>query len=775
MISSQLEYIFNQAIKKANLLSHEFVTIENILLQIISDIHIKEILSHIIPEEIEFSKMKNELSSFLDNEDHFSILSKTEIDELSRQQFANEQLRAVAKENGIHYQPEISMALQRSMQRAALHVQSSGKKKIYPVNLLVSLFAESESHGIYILTKYGINKANLTEVIAHSFDKPITDIEGENESETRVSGAKALDEYTVNLSELARAGKIDPMIGRSDEIQRVLQILLRRKKNNPLFVGDAGVGKTALAHGVALKLISEDVPEKLRSIEVYSLDMVSLMAGAKYRGDFEERLKRVIKGLGEVKNKNGSLLFIDEIHTIVGAGATGGGSLDASNLLKPALSDGNIRCMGSTTFEEYKKHFEKDAALNRRFQKIDLLEPSLEETKQILEGIKSKFEEHHEVKYSRDIINQIVDLSQKHITGKFQPDKSIDVLDEAGSLVRLSSSFKSGYEMTSDDIETVIAKMARIPKQTVSSQEKTKLQNLERDLKLLIFGQDSAIEQVVDAVMLSRSGLRDLGKPIGSFLFVGPTGVGKTELAKQLSFSLGVNFSRFDMSEYMEKHSVSKLIGAPPGYVGHSDGGRLTDEVSKNPYGILLLDEIEKAHPDILNVLLQVMDYGKLTDSNGKTTDFRNIILIMTSNAGASELEQSGIGMANIKFAGESRQDKILKNFFSPEFRNRLDATIHFKKLDNVVIKSIIEKFLLELENQLSAQGIRSIFSPDFVSWIMKDGYSADLGARPIARFIDQHVKKSLAKILLFTENKKNRTLKFSVVNDQVQLDWLES
>ena len=776
MISSKLELIFNQAIRKANALHHEFVTIENILLELIDDEEITTVISQV--DGVQSSTIlaiKEDLERFLNNDENFSILSEEEMDQLANEQFANDQLRQIAHENGIFYQPEISMALQRSMQRAALHVQSAGKKRIQPIHLLISLFGEKDSFGIYTLKKNGIEKSHLTQLVAHSFDKPVTETTEEEANLGASNAEKALEEYTTNLTQQAIDGKLDPMVGRVEEIERALQILMRRRKNNPLFVGDAGVGKTALAHGIAQRLLKNDIPEELQGVEVYSLDMVSLMAGAKYRGDFEERLKRVLKGLQEVKSEKGSLLFIDEIHTIVGAGATGGGSLDASNLLKPALSDGTIRCMGSTTFDEYKKHFEKDSALNRRFQKIDIIEPSPDETKQILEGIKNRFEKHHQVLYSQEIIDEIVALSTKHLSGKKQPDKSIDVMDEAGAFVRLREGFSPNYSIQTDDIQSVVAKMARIPKKSVSTQEKEKLRHLERDLKMLIFGQDQAVDQVVDAVMLSRSGLRSGEKPISSFLFVGPTGVGKTELAKQLAFSMGIHFARFDMSEYMEKHSISKLIGAPPGYVGHDDGGRLTDEVAKNPYSVLLLDEIEKAHPDILNVLLQVMDYGKLTDSNGKTTDFRNTIIIMTSNAGASELEKGGIGITNKKFAGSSKQEKVLKNFFSPEFRNRLDAIVGFNKLNEEIVKSIVEKFMLELENQLSESKIDLEFSDEILVHISNQAYDGHLGARPLARYIDQHIKKPMAKMILFANEQNQKTIVVDLVDGEISLKWKEN
>lgn len=780
MISSRLEYMFNEAIRRANSLRHEFITIENIFLSLLQDKDIIGLLENFLGgEKAPLKEINEELNDFFKNDDHFSILSTGEIEELAQKQFANDELRSIAKENGILYQPEISMALQRSMQRAALHIQNSGKKRILPIHLLISCFEEKDSFSIYLLKKHGVTRAKLVELIAHGFDRPLTDLDDEDldsADDARERGTKILENYTTNLTLLARDGKLDPMIGREDELRRTLQILMRRKKNNPLFVGEAGVGKTAIAHGIAQKLLEKNIPKELQGLEVYSLDMASLMAGTKFRGDFEERIKGIIKALENLDSPNGGLLFIDEIHTIVGAGATGGGSLDASNLLKPVLGEGGLKFMGSTTFDEYKKSFEKDAALNRRFQKVDILEPSLDETKKILFGLREKFETHHKVKYRDEIISQVVELTQKYLSGKNQPDKSIDLLDEVGSYARFLKDFEEGYEITHDDLETVIAKMARIPKKSVSAKEKEKLKNLERDLRLLIFGQDKAIEKVVDAVMLSRSGLRDGEKPVASFLFVGPTGVGKTELAKQLAFSLGVNFSRFDMSEYMEKHSVAKLIGAPPGYVGHGDGGQLTDEVSKNPYGVLLLDEIEKAHPDVLNTLLQVMDYGKLTDANGKTTDFRNIILIMTSNAGASELEQGGIGIANEKYSSISRQERTLKNFFTPEFRNRLDGIIPFVKLSDEMISSIVQKFLLQLENQILDLGFEFSYDRELVSFISKKSFDKNMGARPISRFIDSELKKKIAKMILMDEKKsgekESKKIEVKIQEDDFSLYW---
>ena len=756
MISQKLEQILNKAIRRANEKRHEFLTLENVLLSMLEDETVVEVLSDC---GANLGELRKDLDGFLAEDSNFSLLSEDEIEDLNRKQFGNEQLREIAKENGILYQPEISLSLQRVIQRAAIHIQSSGKKSIQAINLLVAMFSEKESHATYFLERQGVNRIDIVEKIAHSTDRPAN----LQESSTVETGGetfrkeekheKALSEFTTNLNELARQGKIDPIIGREDEINRIIQILCRRRKNNPILVGDSGVGKTAIAEGLAKAIVEKRVPEALSRTTVYSLDMASLLAGTKFRGDFEERLKMVLQALEKLNEESGSILFIDEIHTIIGAGATSGGSLDASNLLKPALSKGLIRCMGSTTFDEYRKYFEKDQALNRRFQKIDVLEPSVEDSVLILDGLKSKFEEHHQVKYSASVIRAAVELAHKHVTDRKLPDKAIDVIDEVGAYIRLRPERGAGSDVSVQDIEHIVSKIARIPQKSISINEKEKLRFLERDLKLMIYGQDSGIDRVANALILSRSGLGSNEKPIASFLFTGPTGVGKTELAKQLAHIMGINFVRIDMSEYMEKHTVSKLIGAPPGYVGFEQGGILTDAINKSPYSVLLLDEIEKAHPDVFNILLQVMDHGALSDSNGRSTDFRNVILIMTSNAGAKEMEAGSIGLAGSVGGGEinsAKRDQAIKNYFTPEFRNRLDAVINFNKLDPRNIEMVVSKFLMELENQLVEKKVEMEVSPEARAWISNNGYDDKLGARPIARLINDKIKKPLAHEILF-------------------------
>lgn len=758
MISQKLEVIFNRAVKMANEKKHEFITLENILLVLLED----QAIQHVLKEcGADIQSMKKELIAFVENDDNFSILTDEEIDELGRKQFVNSELRDIARENGVRYQPELSLTLQRVIQRAALHIQSSGKKQIHGLNVLVSMFSEKESFAVYVLEKNNVTRAKVVELIAHNVDAPINqEDETENENGNRTDdplrkedkGEKALQDYTTNLNELARQGKIDPIIGRQEEIKRVTQILCRRRKNNPLLVGDAGVGKTAIAEGLALAIVNGEVPDLLKDTTIYALDMASLLAGTKFRGDFEERIKIVIKTL-EKKNegkKAGSILFIDEIHTIIGAGSTSGGSLDASNLLKPSLTKGTLRCFGSTTFEEYRKYFEKDQALTRRFQKIDVLEPDVADTIKILEGLKSKFEDFHHVSFSTEVITMAAQLAEKYITDRKLPDKAIDVIDEVGATLQLLPADQKRTVATVLDVEDMVATMARIPKNSVSSSEKDRMSLLERDLKFLIFGQDQAIEKVVSQIFMSRSGLGNVNKPMGNFLFVGPTGVGKTELAKQVAHILGIHFERFDMSEYMEKHSVSKLIGAPPGYVGFDQGGVLTEAVNKHPHCVLLLDEIEKAHTDIFNILLQVMDHGTLTDSNGRSVNFKNTILVMTSNAGAREMDEGSIGLGGHINQNESKRDRVIKNFFAPEFRNRLDAIIYFNGLRPESVSMIVDKFIYEMENQLRAKKVEISVTSEAKAWLAKIGYDVKLGARPLARIVDEKIKKPLAKEILF-------------------------
>lgn len=780
MISPNLESILNQAIKYANQKKHEFLTLETVLFYALNDDTVQTAFNDC---GVRLEDLRKELNQFIENDSNYSLLTEQEIEELGHKQFNNDRLRDIAKENGIRYQPEISQALQRVMQRAALQVQSAGKKHIQPLNLVVAMFGEKESHAVFYLEKAGVTRIQLVEKIAHGTDKPNTAVD----STSRESGSskdafkkeekyeKALREFTINLNEVAEQGKIDPVIGREEEIKRVIQILCRRRKNNPLLVGDAGVGKTAIAEGLALAIVEGNVPEVLAKTTIYNLDMASLLAGTKFRGDFEERLKIVIQAISEQKkgDTTSRVLFIDEVHTIIGAGSTTGGSLDASNLLKPYLSRGQLRCIGSTTFDEYRKVFEKDHALARRFQKIDVNEPSISDCVRILEGLKTKFEEHHGVFYSTEVLKSAVELAQKYIPDRKLPDKAIDVIDEVGSFIKLDINRKD-KNVKVIDIERTISQMARIPEKNVSVDEKSKLQFLARDLKLLIFGQEGPIEKVTNAILLARSGLRSDKKTVASFLFAGPTGVGKTELAKQLSVTLGVKFLRIDMSEYMEKHSVSKLIGAPPGYVGFDQGGVLTEQVNQHPYCILLLDEIEKAHPDVFNILLQVMDNGSLADSNGRNIDFRNVILIMTSNAGAKEMDGGSIGLNSALKIGNdtNKRDVAIKNYFAPEFRNRLDAIIHFNSLDMEIIKKVTQKVLMELENLLIEKGIELQVSDAVIKYLSETGYDPKLGARPIQRLVDEKIKKVLAAEILFGSLAKGGIVKINWKNDEFDFNF---
>jgi len=766
MMSKKLEVIINTAIKKANQLKHEYLTLEAMLLAMMEDSQVQEVIKACDADPVQ---IEDELRDFLSQEENFSILSQEEVEELSRKQFVDEDLRKMAKESGIIYQPEISLSLQRVIQRAAIHVQSSGKRHIRGINLLVAMFQEKESFALYTLQKRGIERFDVVQFISHGVDQPVSSDGPGADNSASSEGApeelfeekgktkkyKFLDQFALNLNELAAKKKIDPVIGREDEIRRIIQILCRRRKNNPLLVGDAGVGKTAIAEGLAYFIDLEEVPEVLADTTVFSLDMASLVAGAKFRGDFEQRLKGVIKDLtdlGEVGKQ--PILFIDEIHTIMGAGATSGGSMDASNLLKPSLTSGRIRVLGSTTHEEFRKFIEKDSAFSRRFQKIDVEEPSLEDTFKILQGLRPKFEEHHGVKYSNTVLKAAVDLSARYITDRKNPDKSIDVIDEAGAFTQLLAKKRS--KITKKDVENIVAKLAKIPEISVVGDEKQKLKALRENLKMVIYGQDQAVEKVADAILLSRSGLGKEDKPMASFLFSGPTGVGKTELARQLSFNLDSHLERFDMSEFMEKHSVSKLIGAPPGYVGFEQGGLLTDAIKKNPHCILLLDEIEKAHPDIYNILLQVMDHGVLSDAQGRSTDFRNVVIIMTTNAGAKEMDAGSIGLGgkNVREAGHKR-DQAIKSFFTPEFRNRLDAIIHFNKLGDDFILKIVDKFVTELEQKLAVKNVDIEVNQEAREWIAETGYDPKMGARPIGRMVDNLIKKPLSHEILFGELEK--------------------
>ena len=778
MISAQLEILLNKAIRRANQLKHEFLTIENVLLALLTDEAIRKLVKDVGGS---LNLLEQDLEDFLTNSKNHSLLTDEEIEEIANEQFDNEEMKKIANQSGIFYQPEISLALQRVIQRAALHVQSSGKSSILPVNLLVAIFSAKNSHAVYFLQKNNLERFKIVNKIAHSVDKAVSSnqVSGQAEAVDPLAADQnqpnILEEFTSNLNDLAREGKLDPIVGREEELQRVVQVLCRRRKNNPVLVGDAGVGKTAIAEGLAQLIVEGKVPSIIQELEIFSLDMASLLAGTKFRGDFEERLKSILKAIEKKNDERGCILFIDEIHNIIGAGSTNAGSMDASNLLKPALSRGLIRCMGSTTYDEYRKFFEKDQALTRRFQKIDIVEPSAADTIEIIKGLRTRFEEHHHVTYTDEIVETIVMLANKHITDRKLPDKAIDVVDEVGAYLRIKhheSKQENAVEVAQGDVEYIVAKIARIPQKSISLSEKDRLKNLERDLKLLIFGQDEAVKKVSDAIILSRSGLGNEQKPIANFLFAGPTGVGKTELAKQLALTMGINFERIDMSEFMEKHSVSKLIGAPPGYVGFDQGGILTEKINKNPYSVLLLDEIEKAHPDIFNILLQVMDHGKLTDSNGKTTDFRNVILIMTSNAGAKELDSGSIGLGGLKGANTAKRDKAIKNYFSPEFRNRLDAIINFNALAGDNIKSIVEKFIIELENQLQEKNVYLEVSDNLVSWFIEHGYDPKMGARPLGRLIDQELRRPLANEVLFGKLEKGGKVLADLVENEVKFTF---
>ena len=765
----RLEVIINSAVVKANLLRHEYLTLEIMFKSMLEDKEVRNILEAC---QVKISEMEKELDQFIADNDNFSILSEEDVLELSRKQFVDVELRELARENGISYQPEISLGLQRVIQRAAIHVQSSGKKDILGVNLLVAVFSEPECFVSYLLDSHGVEKFDVVKIIAHGSDRPVNS-EGDSINETiraefgeiPEKKASALEEYCLNLNDQVALGKIDPIVGRESEIERVAQILSRRRKNNPLLVGEAGVGKTAVAEGLAYRIVQGEVPDLLKNAIVFSLDLASLLAGTKYRGDFEQRLKNVMKELRAYNEgaEHQAILFIDEIHTIMGAGATSGGSMDASNLLKPALSSGELRMIGSTTYEEYRKFIEKDSAFNRRLQKVDIMEPSPDDTQKILLGLRPKFEEHHNVKYSNAIIKLIVDLASKHITDRKNPDKSIDVIDEVGAMIRIMPEGKRHQNITKKDVEAVIAMMAKIPKMSVATDERDKLRNLKSNLKRLIFGQDAAVEKVADAILLSRSGLSNETRPMGSFLFTGPTGVGKTELARQLAIDLGIHLERFDMSEFMEKHSVAKLIGAPPGYVGFDNGGQLTDVIKKHPHAVLLLDEIEKAHPDIFNILLQIMDHGTLTDSQGRATDFRNVVIIMTSNAGAKEMESGSIGLGKSIDNQSFKRDSAIKNFFTPEFRNRLDAIVHFNKLGDDQILKIVDKFLIQLETKLSEKNVELIVEPEARAHLAKVGFDPQMGARPLSRIIDQEIKKPLSHEILFGKLEKGGAVVVSI------------
>ena len=722
MIAQELEVSLHMAFVEARQKRHEFITVEHLLL------------------------------ALLDNPSAADVLRAcaANIEELRREVtgFITQHTPTVPGDDEIDTQP--TLGFQRVIQRAILHVQSSGKKEVNGANVLVAIFGEKDSHAVYFLQKQNISRLDVVNFISHGITKapqPASKGEEPQESETenQEKQVSALDNFTQNLNQMVLTGKIDPLIGREKEVERVVQTLCRRRKNNPLLVGEAGVGKTAIAEGLAHRIVEGRVPEILANATVYSLDMGSLLAGTKYRGDFEQRLKAVLKQLADNPS---SILFIDEIHTLIGAGAASGGTLDASNLLKPALSSGTVKCIGATTYTEFRGIFEKDHALSRRFQKIDVNEPSVEETVSILRGLKSRFEEHHGIKYSAAAITNAAELSAKYITDRHLPDKAIDVIDEAGAAQRILPKSKQKKVIGKQEIEEIVAKIARIPPQHVSADDRSALKNLDRDLKSVVFGQDPAIEALAKAIKMSRSGLGSTTKPIGSFLFSGPTGVGKTEVARQLAYCMGIELIRFDMSEYMERHAVSRLIGAPPGYVGFDQGGLLTEAVTKKPHAILLLDEIEKAHPDVFNILLQVMDHGTLTDNNGRKADFRNVVIIMTTNAGAEALQKTSIGFTSNKQAGDEMAD--IKRMFTPEFRNRLDSIISFKALDGEIILRVVDKFLMQLEGQLHEKKVDSIFTDTLRAWLAEKGFDPLMGARPMARLIQDTIRAALADELLF-------------------------
>ncbi len=745
MLSKELEFTLNQAFKEARAKRHEFMTVEHLLLALLDNPSAAAVLRAC---GVNIDRLRVELGEFIEQ----SVPKLPENSEAETQP---------------------TLGFQRVLQRAVFHVQSSERKEVTGANVLVALFNEKESQAVYFLSLHNVNRLDVVNYISHGISK--TSEEGQEGAQQQAPSDEAategsqspLEAYATNLNEQARLGKIDPLIGRREEIERTIQVLCRRRKNNPLLVGEAGVGKTAIAEGLAKKIVDGEVPEVLAASTIYALDMGSLLAGTKYRGDFEKRLKAV---LTQLKNEAGAVLFIDEIHTIIGAGAASGGAMDASNLVKPALSSGDLKCIGSTTYQEYRGIFEKDHALARRFQKIDVREPSVEETVQILEGLKTRFEEHHDVKYTHQALRTAAELSARYINDRHMPDKAIDVIDEAGASQRLKVASKRKKTIGVKEIEDVVAKIARIPPKTVSTSDKQSLRNLERDLKLMIYGQDEAIEALATAIKMSRSGLGQESKPIASFLFAGPTGVGKTEVTRQLAQVLGIELVRFDMSEYMERHTVSRLIGAPPGYVGFDQGGLLTEAITKHPHAVLLLDEVEKAHPEVFNLLLQVMDHGTLTDNNGRKADFRNVIIVMTTNAGVEQTARRSIGFAEQDHTSDGME--AIKKLFAPEFRNRLDAIIQFKALSAATISHVVDKFVMELETQLEQKGVTIDIDSDARQWLAEHGYDVAMGARPMARIIKEHIKKPLAEELLFGKLEGGGHVHVTVQDGQLSFEF---
>ena len=745
MLDKELEQTLNDSFRKTREQRHEFMTVEHLLLALLENRSAIRVLRSC---GANLNALHSDLSKFIE-----------------------EKSPLLPEDDERETQP--TLGFQRVLQRAVFHVQSSGKKEVTGANVIVAIFGERESHAAYFLSQQNIARLDVVNYISHGIAKVPEDEQDEQddpmadeESREEGGGTDPLEAYAVNLNEQAKLGKIDPLIGREHEVQRTIQILCRRRKNNPLYVGEAGVGKTAIAEGLAKMIVDSEVPEVIEGCTIYSLDLGSLLAGTKYRGDFEKRLKGVIN---QLKKTEGSILFIDEIHTIIGAGAASGGVMDASNIIKPVLSSGDMKCIGSTTYQEYRGIFEKDRALSRRFQKIDVTEPSVEETIKILQGLKSRFEEHHDVKYTQPALRSATELTDRYMTDRFLPDKAIDIIDEAGAAQRLLAPSKRKKTIGVPDIESIVAKVARIPAKSVNSSDKSVMKNLERNLKMVVFGQDKAIQTLATAIKTSRSGLGNPQTPIGAFLFAGPTGVGKTEITRQLALAMGIQLVRFDMSEYMERHTVSRLIGAPPGYVGFDQGGLLTDAVNKQPHSVVLLDEMEKAHPDVFNLLLQVMDHGTLTDTNGRKSDFRNVILVMTTNAGAERISRSSVGFTHQDHSADATEE--IKRAFSPEFRNRLDAIIEFDSLNRKTILNVVDKFLVELQAQLDDKKVTMDVDEDARQWLATNGYDKTMGARPMSRLIQEKIKKSLAEELLFGKLENGGHILVTTENEELTVE----
>ncbi len=744
MFSDDLENSLSIALALASDKNHEFVTVEHLLLSILDD---DEVVSALEACDGDLAKLRKDLENFISA----NIPTTPDSD---------------------NYEPRATHGFRRVFQRAMMHVQSSGKKEVTCTNVLIAIYGENESHAVYFLHFQNIYRYDVVRYVSHGIGKSKADVENDpiGDKSTDKKDNSALAQFTRNLNERAKSGHIDPLIGRMSELERTVQILCRRRKNNPLLVGDAGVGKTAIAEGLAMRIVEGNIPNVLSECTIHALDMGALLAGTKYRGDFEQRLKQVVK---ELHKDAGAIMFIDEIHTVIGAGAASGGTMDASNILKPLLASGELRCMGSTTYQEYRGIFEKDRALSRRFQKIDVTEPTVEETVKILRGLKTRFEKFHSVRYTNPSIRSAVELSDRYINDRKLPDKAIDVIDEAGARARLQPPSKRKNTVGVKQIEKIVSSIARVPTRSVTTNDLRSLKNVERDLKLVVFGQDEAIEALASAIKLARSGLGDPSRPISSFLFSGPTGVGKTEVTRQLAMTLGIELVRFDMSEYMERHTVSRLIGAPPGYVGFDQGGLLTEAINKNPHAVLLLDEIEKAHPDVFNILLQVMDYGTLTDNNGRKSDFRNVIIIMTTNAGAVEMSRSSMGFTKQDHAQDDTE--VIKRLFTPEFRNRLDSVIRFNSLDEKTIMLVVDKFIMELEEQLKVKNVYLQISLKAKKWLGKTGFDPAMGARPMAKVIQQHIKRPLANELLFGALASGGKLVVDVEKNELILDFQEN